>query len=537
MAVSAEDGDLLENEWTYVLKELPQMISQVPFSTWDPSEKFNWLVAHFYVLYTKEKIDAHDVMDLNEHKIHFSPPRSKTLLTKPSGTHPNVDELSPTSVPKQHKVHQSSATEIHQTEEQHFEDDHDIIFTSPPLNFNQKISLLNPTTISSGLLANLAVVILHEFLPLPTLSALVIIINVMFFEYWIWFKEASSKPQFAQIKETRKKRSQVTYANKHIDSTSTLPSPNKTIGDLTVDVEKEVSPTPKRRETVAQVSKKIVPGTTLVKIGSDRHEKGEKNWGEWTWVSGDSVLVRDGPDYATNRKKSPSAEALYETAAVDVYAIPKKVWQIGRFFDLNSLGGESKEGWINGLPEYIIFNVLCPGYAPGVFAPVTDGEGFITTIFLKMTSRTRQLLENKQESPAINLLRRFVEESELSSDMRGRLKVIARVSNLEELDFNRVVGGFVQRYNATPFLVRDKEAEYFKGDNYFEIDVDMHLFSNLTRNAFFHLKHILQLMRAHFAFVIEGRSDDELPEQLVSITEVFNVQNLSAPALPIDVEE
>jgi hypothetical protein len=578
IANSADEGDLLENEWGYVLQELPSLL---PKDRNDPNDLFNWLVDHFKNLTTNDKPEKFDInaskSRLVTHQSANSMPFVKTptqpetphsagspagtpsqtvLEEKQSPSLPSINLSSPALVATQQSASQSTSKNAPKVlDESTDEEEEDLPQSSLINNLNpetvikNKIQHLTPRNLLVGIFINFAIVLLHEWVPHVVVCSLLIVVNVILLECWIWFKEGQ---QILQLRNSLKKKPKIPSAKTRnaadkvafSDQVKSRELPiekeakSETIDDKEAEDENEAeAPKEKRRETMANLAQKLVPGETLAKIGSEKHESEVKNYGEWTWVSGDTVAVRDGPDYANNRKKSPSEDPIYDTVGVDVYSISKKVWHIGRWFDLDVLdpNNPDKQDFYDGLPRFIILNVLCPGYAPSMFAPVTDGEGFMTVIWLRISEKTRQRIASGQWSSGMKILKRFIEESPLDAEMRGRLKVIARATNIDELNFGRVVGGLVSRYNGTPFLIHDKEAEFFKGDNYFEFDVDMHTFSSLTRNAFYHLKGLLKSIRAHFAFVIEGRSDDELPEQLVSITEVFNVQNLVAPELPVDL--
>jgi hypothetical protein len=295
-------------------------------------------------------------------------------------------------------------------------------------------------------------------------------------------------------------------------------------------------------ETEPSRSKLLKPGQTILKIGSPEHDlalEGKKEYfGEWTWVDAETFNVRMGPDYQINKQKAPSEYAIYETFAADVYSLDKKQWHLARFFEPFQQAKnieETKEasGEEPYLPEYLLLAVLAPCYAPGIFYPVTDGKGFGTIIYHKLTDRAKECIKNDKITPGMKLLKRFMQEASQSAEMRGRFKGIVRASNLDEIAFNPILTGFAHRYNSTPFLIHHNEARYFTGANYFEIDVDMHSWSLFSRNAFYQLNHMLKEIRAHFAFVVEARSNEELPEQILSVTELSGIRNMECNPFPL----
>eukprot|EP00475_Leptophrys_vorax_P009598 TRINITY_DN16352_c0_g1_i1.p1 TRINITY_DN16352_c0_g1~~TRINITY_DN16352_c0_g1_i1.p1 ORF type:complete len:314 (+),score=78.07 TRINITY_DN16352_c0_g1_i1:392-1333(+) len=299
--------------------------------------------------------------------------------------------------------------------------------------------------------------------------------------------------------------------------------------------------------TESTTSKLLKPGSTIFKIGSPDHElaqEGKKeSFGEWTWADADTFNVRVGPDYQINKQKAPSEHAIYECFACDVYSLEKKQWHMARCFDVfqPQLKEETKDVSQDEqqfLPEYLLLSVLSPCYAPGIFYPVTDGKGFVTFIFHKLTDYAKECIKNNNITPAMQLLKTFMDEASESPEMRGRFKGIVRATNLDEIAFNPILTGFAHRYNSTPFLIHHNEARYFTGSNYFEIDVDMHSWSLFSRNAFYQLNHMLKEIRAHFAFVVESRSNEELPEQLLSVTELAGIRNMDCIPFPLqDIDD
>merc|ERR1719300_1507377 len=86
------------------------------------------------------------------------------------------------------------------------------------------------------------------------------------------------------------------------------------------------------------IKDKMEPGSTL-KGGStskffvsEEDVTGQCTPSTWSWCDGRTFNVRIGPDYATNKMKSPSKSSLYDVFAVDGFRTKKKVMNIARFF-------------------------------------------------------------------------------------------------------------------------------------------------------------------------------------------------------------
>lgn len=78
------------------------------------------------------------------------------------------------------------------------------------------------------------------------------------------------------------------------------------------------------------------------------------------------------------------------------------------------------------------------------------------------------------------------------------------------------VPSVIMSYNAKPVLIR-RTGSVFRGNGsskYLEIDIHVHKFANLAKKSIHALSSRCSLMYMQIGFVIEGRTDEELPETL-----------------------
>lgn len=89
------------------------------------------------------------------------------------------------------------------------------------------------------------------------------------------------------------------------------------------------------------------------------------------------------------------------------------------------------------------------------------------------------------------------------------IQVICSCLNIDEMGLPSMITG----YNAKPVLIR-RTGSIFRGPNYLEVDVHVHKFANLAKQSIHAISSRCGQMYMQIGFVVEGRTDEELPETL-----------------------
>lgn len=89
----------------------------------------------------------------------------------------------------------------------------------------------------------------------------------------------------------------------------------------------------------------------------------------------------------------------------------------------------------------------------------------------------------------------------------------------------------VCQYHAKPVLTRPQHV-FFKGPNYFEIDVDVHLFAYISKKFLHSLLDSFGDMVLDVGFLIEAHTDEELPEVMLGCMRWSRVDLECAPPFP-----
>ncbi len=133
---------------------------------------------------------------------------------------------------------------------------------------------------------------------------------------------------------------------------------------------------------------------------------------------------------------------------------------------------------------------------------------------------------------AARLFSRWCANGEDDDQLRGRFKAIGRAMNTEELRLPSVI----KRYNGKPILIYGREGSmrFDREQQILELDINAHSFSYFGRRALYSTYSKFREALVSVGFVIEGRTNDELPEHIVGNVLFRKVDLLSLEHLSWD---
>ncbi|KAH9739869.1 DUF1336 domain-containing protein [Citrus sinensis] len=217
--------------------------------------------------------------------------------------------------------------------------------------------------------------------------------------------------------------------------------------------------------------------------------------------------------YRDKKKDFAPNFAAYCPFAADVFLSQRKIDHIARFVDLPVIDSSEE------LPSILVVNLQIPLYPAAIFQGENDGEGMNLVLYFKLSESYSKDLPVHFQEHVNRIINDEVERVkgfplDTINSFRERLKILSRLVNGEDLHLSTTEKKILNTYNEKPVLSRPQH-EFYLGENYFEIDLDVHRFSYLSRKTFAAFQDRFKLCKLDFGLTIQENKTENLPENML----------------------
>lgn len=246
----------------------------------------------------------------------------------------------------------------------------------------------------------------------------------------------------------------------------------------------------------------------------------------WLQCDGTDFLVRN-VQYKVTHEKICSDEVIYDCVGIELVRDHQRIDSVIDYWEGAPPSPADSETWDPawGVPRVIAVNCQLPYKVGWIWSAHPEDDGGVSVVANFVLSKPScERFASGTLTPALGLVKRFVAHINNPKE-RPPIKVVGRLEEPERLE---VPETFLRFNNKPVLLTKSMKVITHRLPEILELDYDVRIWTHAALTALCNYHQYTTEKEFEVGYVLEGRSEDELPEQMLGCVKIINLDLLSA---------